>query len=364
MGSTYPAKFGSDRVLNHLPDPIILTDRRGNITWVNQKTEEIFGISGEEIKGWAFIQIIKLDKIDKQLREVLHTGECADTAFEAATIKVRNPEGKYFFKISIKPFLNNGEVEGAMIQLSDVSRFKELEKIKTDFISIVSHELRTPLSSMSMAVGMLKDGLLGQLTPRGKEMVDAIERDCDRLNKLAENLLDLSKIEAGQIALETQLIRVQGLVDEAVRPMQLQAEAKGVELVTDIPSDLPVVEVDFNKIVWVLANLVANALRYTESGDKVTVEVYTSENRMFFHVHDTGCGIPEEYQEKIFQKFVQVRGEGGPVGGAGLGLAICKEFVEAHNGQIWVESEEGRGSTFTFTLPLARSEKLSSQEPQ
>jgi len=357
MSSKTPPQFDSSRLLDHLPDPLILTDVQGDIVWVNEKTEEIFGISGEEITGWSFIQIIKIDKIDKQLKEVLQTGESSESSYEAATVKVRNPEGKYFFKITIKPILDNGKVGGALIQLSDVSRFKELERIKTDFVSIVSHELRTPLSSIAMGVGMLKDGLLGQLTPRGSEMVDAIEKDCDRLSKLAGNLLDLSKIEAGQIALETQLVQVKGLVDEAVRPLKWQAESQNIQIKTNIPEDLPYVEADFNKIVWVLANLLANSLRYSEPGGTIAVKVEMSGNRMFFSVQDDGCGIPREYQDKIFQKFVQVKGDSGPVGGAGLGLAICKEFVEAHSGQIWVESEEGKGSNFTFTLPLARSKE-------
>jgi len=357
LGSAVPPNFESERLLNLLPDPLILTDANGNIKWVNDRTEKIFGISGDKVIGWSFIQIIKIDRIDKQLVEVLKTGQSSDSSYEAAAIKVRNPEGKYFFKIVIKPLMDDGKVDGALIQLTDVSRFKELENIKTDFVSIVSHELRTPLSSISMGVGMLKDGLLGQLTPRGKEVIEAIEKDCDRLGKLAENLLDLTRIEAGQIALETQLVHVEGLVEEAIKPLQLQADSQGTKIKLDIPSDLPYIEADFNKIVWVLANLVVNALRYSEAGDEVTVEVKTSGNRMFFSVHDTGCGIPEEYQDKIFQKFVQVKGKKGPAGGAGLGLAICKEFVEAHGGQIWVESEEGKGSTFTFTLPLALSKR-------
>ncbi len=357
MAPDTPPLFDNLQLLQILPDPLILTDSSSNIVWVNQKAEEIFGISCEEIKGWSFIEIIKINKIDKLLKEALETGEVSDSSYEAATIKVKSHEGKYFFKIVIRPMWNENSIQGALIQLTDVTRFKELEKLKTDFVSIVSHEIRTPLSSITMGVGMLKEGLLGQLTPRGKEMVDAIERDCERLSKLVENLLDLSRIEAGHISLETQWIEVEGLIDEAIRPMKMQAEENNVEIETIISSDLPRIEADFNKIVWVLANLVGNALRYSDSGDKVTVQSKVSGNRIFFSVEDRGCGIPEEYQETIFQKYVQVKGHKGPAGGAGLGLAICKEIVEAHGGQIWVESEEDKGSVFTFTLPLTLREE-------
>ncbi len=357
MVSGTPPAFDSERLLQLLPDPLIITDSEANIVWVNRKAEEIFGITCAEIKGWSFIEIIKKSKIDKLLKEALETGRASDSSYEAATIKVKSEEGKYFFKIVIEPLLDEGEVTGAMIQLTDVTRFKELEKLKTDFVSIVSHEIRTPLSSITMGVGMLKEGLLGQLTPRGKEMVDAVERDCERLSKLVENLLDLSRIEAGHISLESQMIEVEGLVEEAIRPIKVQAEESGIKIVKDIPSDLPYIEADFNKIVWVLANLVGNALRYSDSGDSVVVQTRVSGNRIFFSVQDNGCGIPKEYQETIFQKYVQVKGHKGPAGGAGLGLAICKEIVEAHGGQIWVESEEGEGSVFTFTLPLSRKRR-------
>ncbi len=359
MASNTPPLFDSKQLLQELPDPLMLTDAEANIIWVNQKAEKVFGISNEEIKGWSFIEIIKINKIDKLLNEALETGRFSDSSYEAATIRVRSEEGKHFFKIVIIPLRKDNKVAGAVIQLTDVTRFKELERLKTDFISIVSHEFRTPLSSITIGVGMLKEGLLGQLTPRGKEMVDALDKDCERLNKLVENLLDLSRIESGHIALETQLLEVEGLVEEALLPLKTQAEYTGVELVKDLEDNLPQVEADFNKIVWVLANLVGNALRYSNAGDDVTVQARGSGKRLFFSVKDKGCGIPKEYQEQIFKKYVQVKGSSGPAGGAGLGLAICKEIVEAHGGQIWVESDEGKGSVFTFTLPLDQQEASS-----
>jgi NtrC-family two-component system sensor histidine kinase KinB len=143
------------------------------------------------------------------------------------------------------------------------------------------------------------------------------------------------------------------LVQEAVRPLKLQAERQGIELITNLPPEVPPVAADFNKSVWVLTNLVGNAMRYTDPGGTITVRVRQRGKRLFFSVEDTGCGIPKEHQEKIFRKYVQVSGPGRTgVGGVGLGLAIAKDIVMAHGGEIWVDSDVGKGTTFTFTFPV------------
>ncbi|NLZ29006.1 MAG: cell wall metabolism sensor histidine kinase WalK [Firmicutes bacterium] len=149
------------------------------------------------------------------------------------------------------------------------------------------------------------------------------------------------------------------LVEEAIRLLSLQAETKKIAITADLPSRLPPVEADFNKIIWLLTNLIGNALRYTPEGGNIKIKAKKpSGNRMFISVIDTGCGIPRLYQKKIFKKFVQVKDDQTSAGGSGLGLAICQEVVEAHGGRIWVESVEGQGSTFTFSLPLSAKEKL------
>ena len=145
------------------------------------------------------------------------------------------------------------------------------------------------------------------------------------------------------------------IVKAALGTLKLQAERKNIKLYTKLPPDLPRLRVDINKIIWVLTNLVGNALRYTGEGGSITVRAIRKGNELIISVTDTGKGIPAELHEKIFQKYIQIKDEDFPSGKAGLGLTICKEIVEAHGGEIWVKSEPGKGSTFTFSIPISRS---------
>lgn len=350
--------FDGNAVLDTLPDPLILTDNQGCIVWLNPKAEEVFHVSCAEVQGVRFMDAIKIYKIESLIEEVLRTRAPSESSYEAATVRLEDRNLEYFFKISVTPIFQKGKLSGTLVLLSDVTRFSKLEKIKTNFVSIVSHEFRTPLASIAIGVGMLKEGLLGNLNEKGKQIVRAIEEDCDRLNNLINNLLDLSRMESGYINVETEAVDLKELVEESIRFLSLQAEAKGITITADLPPLLPPVEADFNKIIWLLTNLIGNALRYTPEGGNIRIKVKPSCNRMFISVIDTGCGIPRLYQKKIFKKFVQVKDSEAPAGGSGLGLAICQEVVEAHGGRIWVESVEGQGSTFTFTLPLSTKERL------
>jgi NtrC-family two-component system sensor histidine kinase KinB len=203
-----------------------------------------------------------------------------------------------------------------------------------------------------MGVGMIKTGQLGQISPKGRELLEAIESDCTRLLRLANNLLDLSRMETGSISMELEDVSAYDIIDAALATLKLQAEHKNISLYTKVPGDPPLVKADVNKIIWVVTNLVGNALRYTGVKGSIIVKALRKGTKVIFSVQDTGKGIPPEYHDKIFQKFVQVDGGSG---GAGLGLAICKEIVEAHGGEIWLKSEPGKGSTFSFSIPVGRS---------
>lgn len=171
------------------------------------------------------------------------------------------------------------------------------------------------------------------------------------MKALVNDLLDLSKIEAGRIELEFESLRVQAILEYVQTIFANQVEQKNVLLAAEFPDDLPNIRADSNKISWVLTNLISNALRYVPEGGHILVAAKRIGPNIHLSVHDDGPGIPQEYQAKIFQKFVQVKGR--EAGGTGLGLAICKEIVRAHGGTIWAESEAGQGSTFTFTVPVA-----------
>ncbi|MFY9257534.1 MAG: ATP-binding protein [Dethiobacteria bacterium] len=342
--------------LNHLSDALFITDRSQKITWLNRHSEEVFGITAEEARGKPLAEVTGIQQISSLLDDLLERGVPSEPIFEKAEITVRHSGMRYFFKIAVSPINDATGFTGALIQLTDITRFYEMEKFKDDYISVISHEFRTPLTSIVLGIEMLREGMLGDLNSRGKEIFAAIGDDCHRLTKLVDSLLEISRIESGTIYIQAEPVDAAELVREAVRPLKIQAEKKGVSLVTDLPDALPPVAADFNKAVWVLTNLIGNALRYTEAGGTITVQVKVGRRRLFFSVRDTGCGIPNEYQEQIFEKFIQVRDPAKKKGGAGLGLAIAKEIVTAHGGEIWVESEVGKGSTFTFSFPLFRRE--------
>jgi len=348
-----PEPVNLDTVADSLNDAVFLVDPEKKIVWLNKKAEEFFHTSSDSARHKRIADLTAIKKMDNLLEDVLSKEEALKCSYEEASVKIKRLDERYFFKIAINPIFHEGKLWGALVQLTDVTRFHEMEKIKTDFVSIVSHEFRTPLTTIIVGVEMLKEGMLGDLTPRGKEVLEAIGADCERLNRLIDNLMELSRIESGTIYVEAEPTDVADLVQEAVRPLKIQAEKQGVELITDLPPELPPVAADFNKSVWVITNLVGNAMRYTDPGGTVTVRVRQRGKRLFFSVQDTGCGIPQEHLEKIFRKYIQVSGPGRKgTGGVGLGLAIAKDIVMAHGGEIWVDSEVGKGTTFTFTFPV------------
>ncbi len=350
---TFPEPVNLETITGNLADSVLMVDVTKNVVWLNRKAEEFFNTSLDDALGKEIVELTAIKRLKYLLDDVFEQQEALKCSYEEASVKVKKKDQRFFFKIAINPIFFQDNLWGALVQLTDVTRFHELEKIKTDFVSIVSHEFRTPLTTIIVGVEMLKEGMLGDLTPRGKEVLEAIGADCERLNRLIDNLMELSRIESGTIYVEAEPTDIDDLVDEAVRPLKIQADKQGVELITDLPPELPPVAADFNKAVWVLANLVGNAMRYTDPGGTITVRVRQRGKKHFFSVEDTGCGIPKEHQEKIFRKYVQVSGPGRKgAGGVGLGLAIAKDIVMAHGGEIWVESEVGSGTKFTFTFPV------------
>ncbi len=351
--SNLPLPVNLDTVADNLGDALFIVNRDKEVAWLNKRAGELFYTSDESAQGTVITELTGIKKLDSLLNDVFEQEAKLKCSYEEGSVKVKRQDQRYFFKISINPIFHEEELWGGLIQFTDVTRFHEMEKIKTDFVSIVSHEFRTPLTTIIVGVEMLKEGMLGDLTPRGKEVLEAIGADCERLSRLIDNLMELSRIESGTIYVEAEPADVTDLIQEAVRPLKFQAEKQGIELITDIAPNLPSVAADFNKAVWVLANLVGNAMRYTDPEGTITVRVRQRGKRLFFSVEDTGCGIPKENQEKIFRKYVQVSGPGRKgTGGVGLGLAIAKDIVMAHGGEIWVDSVIGKGTTFTFTFPV------------
>jgi NtrC-family two-component system sensor histidine kinase KinB len=226
----------------------------------------------------------------------------------------------------------------------------EISRLKSEFIAAASHELRTPLTSVQMGIHLLLEGIAGPLGERELEILTVCRDDAARLDRLMRELLDLSKIESGDVTPARAPVRPSVLAHEAADALRLQVEARGLHLVLDTPPDLPTVFADRGQIERVLTNLVTNAARATPTGGAITLAAVRRGSDVAFSVSDTGAGIPRDYLARIFEPFVQV--PNASVGGAGLGLTISRRIVEAHGGQLTVQSEPGRGSTFTFTVPI------------
>jgi len=261
----------------------------------------------------------------------------AERAFRLRTTPMRDEEGQLL---------------GAVTLLEDITHLREIDRLKSEFIATASHELRTPLTSVQMTVHLLLEGAAGRLTDKQQEVLQACKEDCERLERLMRDLLDLSRIEAGKNVPQLAPVRVDDLITASTESLRTQLDAKGVRFATDAPSELPPVLADRAQIERVLANLVSNAVRHTDRDGEIRVSAVRRQGHVAISVKDTGHGIPPEYLAHIFEKFVRV--PHAPSGDAGLGLAISKRIIEAHGGKIVVHSDVGRGTTFTFSLPVAR----------
>ncbi len=253
-------------------------------------------------------------------------------------------------------------VIGHVATMQDVSHFKEVNQLKTDFVNSVSHDLRSPLSGILIAVHLLPE--VGEMNETQNELLQTIENRVNNMSRLIEDLLDVGKIEAG-IDMELEVQPLASLVEEVTNSLKPQAQDKYITLSTYVPEDSPVVQANATRLRQVIYNLVGNAIKYTPNEGEVKVNLFEQDNEIRLQVIDTGMGIPTSDQPHIFEKFYRVRGDHvAHIKGTGLGLAITKGIVEKHNGRIWIESVFGEGSTFTVALPTYNGTLAKVASPQ
>jgi two-component system, NtrC family, sensor histidine kinase KinB len=350
MGKLLVAQQTTEAAIDSLYDPVIVTDGEGCVTKLNPAAEEIFG-SEKENTGRHVGEVARDVRIAGAVAEALESQRPVAGEGMSSVLPLAVDGSERAFRLRTTPMRDNGHhLLGAVTILEDITHLREIDLLKSEFIATASHELRTPLTSVQMGVHLLLEGALGELTDQQNEVLQACRQDCERLDKLMRDLLDLSRIEAGESQPQLAAISARDLLATAVEELRPQVEAKDLKLSVDAPVDLPWVLIDRLQIERVISNLVTNALRHTKNGE-IKISAEQRDNHVAISIADTGSGIPTEYLPHIFDKFVQV--PDAPTGGAGLGLAISKSIVEAHGGQISVQSQVGRGSTFTFTLPLA-----------
>lgn len=327
-------------ILSNMADGVLISDSRGRVTLVNPAAEMMLQTSHEGAIGRYLIELMGDPEADSLLKRCLETGEPQSAIIERVVV------GKQFLWVVATPMEGGG-----MLILHDLTDLRRLEMIRRDFISNISHELRTPLSSIKILAETLQGGAIEDQQV-ADEFLQKIDAEVDKLNQLVLELGELSRIESGEVSFDIKPAAIGDVIRHAGDRMQAQAERAGLELAVNIPPDLPKAMADEARIEQVLINLLHNAIKFTPPSGRVSLSAEVRGDRIAISVIDTGIGIPADDLPRIFERFYKVdRARTGT--GTGLGLAIAKHIVQAHGGEIWAESTEGKGSTFTFTLPIA-----------
>jgi NtrC-family two-component system sensor histidine kinase KinB len=334
--------------LDTLSDAIVVCSPSGEVELANEAAQLLFGLKTE-----STIEATENESIRDLFARVRHElRPIRDQGYDRAIQIFRDGDERFFLPEAIPILDEERHLIGITLVLRDVTAMRKTDGIKSELISTVSHELKTPLTSMRLATHVLLSEKLGPLNPKQMEMLIAAREDSDRLYRIIENLLDISRMEAGRSELELVPVNAEQVILDAVEKMRAAYLAKGIGLTINVPGDIPLVFADTFRLESVFANLLNNALKNTPPGGQVTVSAQAAGGIVDFAVEDTGSGIPNECLPHVFEKFFHVPGR-GQERGSGLGLSIVREIIEAHGGKIGVASEPGKGTRFTFTLKAA-----------
>jgi PAS domain S-box-containing protein len=337
-------------------EAIALIAPDGRILEVNRRFSEMFGIPAARITG------IKLEDARNFYIQVFEDGE---TLFHLTQAAIHNHEDsdtriiaqhwpqRRELQLFTTPIRSDGEYLGRLYVFRDVTHEREVDRMKTEFVSLVSHELRTPLTSIKGFTEMVLDGDAGEIDDEVREYLEIVYNNAERLVALVNDLLDISRIESGRIRLKREPVDLRQVVDAVTATMQQKLQEKNQTLTVDIAPDAAEVMGDRDKLVQVLTNYVSNAYKYSPEGASIRIEITRQDDHARVAVIDNGFGISQEAQEQLFTKFYRVDTSlTSAIGGTGLGLSIVKQIIETMGGEVGVQSEEGVGSTFTFTVPL------------
>ena len=327
-------------ILSNIDDAIFMVNGNGKITAMNRAAESIFQISEGKALGHTFIEIVRDHELNRLLQRCLSTRRQQTGAVE---IKPK----KQFLGVVATPLSGDG---GCLAHIQDLTELRRLEMIRQDFISNISHELRTPIASVKALAETLNEGAVEDPSV-AKDFLSRINAEADKLAQMVQELGELSRIESGEAPLQIRSINIAEAIGHAVDRLRAQADRAELKLDIDSPPTLPEVLADEARVEQVLVNLIHNAIKFTPSGGRISISAKAKDNDIVVSVADTGIGIPPDDLPRIFERFYKAD-KSRTGGGTGLGLAIAKHIVEAHDGRIWAESVEGKGSNFNFTLPL------------
>jgi PAS domain S-box-containing protein len=359
LGELLQAQQASQAAIDSLPDPVLVLSVDGRVLNVNQAAETILQVSAGADPLSRMPPDVRA-AVEKVLEHVIGgKGPYAPRGLEQA-VRMRADGGDRALLPRATPlYSETGGVIGATIVLQDVTRLLRFDELKNDLVATVAHEFRTPLTSLRMAIHVLLEGLVGPLNDRQTEMLHAARDDCERLQGIVEDLLDLSRIQAGKVEISLTPLPAKSIVDAAVAAKADAAQDAGARIEETLGEPVLPVLVDSERIGLVFDNLIGNAIRHSPSGGRIDVRAVPDGQRVRFEVQDQGPGIAPEYRQRIFEKFFRVPGTKGE--GVGLGLYISREIVLAHGGDMGVESEPGHGSRFWFTLRVPGAPALAAR---
>lgn len=340
-------------IIANMPVGLVLLTPQGEIELVNSAMDEMFKYEPGELLGRAFGSLFerKGEQAESEVWEIVKERALGHIHERMAEQKGGNTFPAH---LSIREYESRDGLKYMGIML-DVSERHEIERFKQEFLGVISHELRTPLTSIRGSFEMLLAGMFGDMTSEAKHVINIAEKSSTRLIRLVNDLLDMEKLESGKLDMFMEETDVNAIVETSVENVKYFAEDHGVNVV--VPSVQLNFIADGERLVQVMVNLLSNAIKFSERGHDVTVAVVATDAHVEFRISDTGRGIPEEHIGKLFNRFTQVeKADATKKKGSGLGLAICKAIIEEHAGQIGVESELGKGSTFWFRVPLRPQE--------
>jgi two-component system, OmpR family, phosphate regulon sensor histidine kinase PhoR len=344
----------SAAILGSMVEGVAVVNGAERLVFTNPGFAEILGLDVPPVAGSSLLEVVRQTELIEAVRRVL-AGEPRVEA-EIATGTLR----QHFFAATVAS-VRAGETSGAVIVLHDITALRKLERIRRDFVANVSHEFRTPLTAIQGFAETLLGGAIDD--PQNRErFLGIILEHSRRLARLTEDLLKLSQMDAEKLELEIRPVSVAQLVESCFETAQRRATEKELTLSLNLPSQLPDVAADSRRIQEVLQNLLDNATQYTLPGGKIVLSAEARNDEVIFTVADTGIGIPQADQPRIFERFYRVDvARSREAGGTGLGLSIARHLVEAHGGRIWVESELAAGSKFHFSIPIFDVERAAAR---
>jgi two-component system, NtrC family, sensor histidine kinase KinB len=350
LGRLRAAQQLAESAIDSLYDPVIVTDVDGRVTRANRAAEDVFGRDAVAV-GRPISELGGDTAIGAAVSQAIASGRATTSEGGASVTRLTTAGAEREYRLRTTPMRGEtGTLMGSVTLLEDVTHLREIDRVKSDFVAVASHELRTPLTSLLMGVQLLAEPSTGTLTERQRTLLGICIQDAERLRHLMQELLDVGRLESGRDVMAFAPVNLPAVVETVLAQLRGEAERRGLSLTSQVSTTLTPVMADRSRVERVLTNLIDNAIRATKAGG-VTVRADAAPDHATVTVSDTGPGIDPDQMPRLFERFN--RGAGAPSGGAGLGLFIARQIVEAHGGRIWAHSDRGRGAVFSFTLPNA-----------